>query len=343
MSTPHPADNRVPTHRWRKADGLPSPHDVDGAPKYQLPEGDPPPVDELEENTRRALHGWPVAVLRLVGTAQDRHSLGRSPGRWLRAALLEATYDTPAAPLLSGQDRQRGQDTGWGPLALHAAQMEGGRLSDGDDVRCEVVLAGRRALHLGAALVEALEAPPDPDAKVHWTTVRQMVADEDGELMWRRIPPRSRLQPLALDQLQDPPLRRQRLMVQFPNGASLGRTAAVLPDLSLIVDRMGRTLVEWMRRTGHDGPLLPVDDLVRATRGANAAANHTQLLHLPVVLLGEEPPAPGATVDEQKAPLLAGSATWTGDFSGLGPLLRAAAVVGVGPGREYGLGETALR
>jgi len=94
---------------------------------------------------------------------------------------------------------------------------------------------------------------------------------------------------------------------------------------------------------------LPVDDILRAAGGVKVSADHRRTLLVPDVLLA----APGArafrpmeregseTSDGTTA--LIGSITWSGDFSGLLPLFRAVQYLGMGPGRQHGLGQVAFR
>ena len=114
------------------------------------------------------------------------------------------------------------------------------------------------------------------------------------------------------------------------------------PDLPLVVDRIGRTLSTWLKRSKHRGPLLPDADLLRAAAGAVLSANHTRIVAVPATLVGAESTERRVGPPEMVASLI-GSATWTGDFRGLEPLFRAAAWVGMGPGRQNGLGELSVR
>ena len=96
-----------------------------------------------------------------------------------------------------------------------------------------------------------------------------------------------------------------------------------------------------MGRTGHRGPRIPVDDCLRAVGAAELKADHTRVVDIPDQLLG----ADGSRKDEppERSDALIGSATWTGQFRGIEPLLRLIHYVGMGPGRQHGLGDIVVR
>jgi len=150
--------------------------------------------------------------------------------------------------------------------------------------------------------------------------------------------------PLPLDLLNEPRIRKGRLTLTFLSPTPLVRRlerGVVVPELPLVIDRITRGMGAWMGRTGHKGPRLPVDDLLRVAAAAKLVADNTRTVEIPSRLLG----AQGNEEEDEEArvPSLMGSITWKGDFSGLSPLLRAVHHLGMGPGKQYGLGEINVR
>jgi hypothetical protein len=92
-----------------------------------------------------------------------------------------------------------------------------------------------------------------------------------------------------------------------------------------------------MHRTGHKGPRLPADDLLRWAREVETASDNTRPIELAAQSVGGVPEGP-----EQIIGLL-GPVTWTGDFAPFDRLLRAVHYVGMGPARAHGFGEVEFR
>ncbi len=188
------------------------------------------------------------------------------------------------------------------------------------------------------------EAPPE-EPSVEWQAIQHLALDEDGEACWRKASSDtigSAL--LPLDRVTDPPVRRSRLVLTFLSSTPLGRrheTGMPSADMALIVDRMGRSLGAWMGRTGHRGPRLPIDDLLRCAGGVSLVADNSTVVRVTSALLG----ASGSQDEDgpTEVPALLGSMTFKGEFAGLTPLLRAISYLGMGPGRQHGLGQVTVR
>lgn len=223
----------------------------------------------------------------------------------------------------------------WAPLALHTSAVEPGTRMPGDEIRGALVLAGHAACSLAPQIADALLDDP---GDVEWTSVQAMHWDGE-ELRWRNVEAGPAAQ-LALDQVGQPALRTGRLTLALLTPGILSRPedrGRPVADLCLWVDRACRTLSTWAERTGHRGPPLPRLDLLRLATLAQLQSESVRVAELPA------PFADPQCSPDQRVPALFGTATWTGTFTGLGPLLRAASHVGIGPGRSRGLGEFGLR
>lgn len=325
-----------------------------------MPGGAPPPAEQLAEACRQALAGWPIVLLKMVVRIDGRTDLGRHPARWIRRHLLEAvdhglcrcsgnrcTYDDcPGNRLLGRHGKNPGPDgEAWAPFVVRAADTMQGRIDERASLSFELVLAGEKSVSELPALLRALQSPPPPlprAARVTWATV-QALRLQDGELVWRKVDPEAPLPLLPLDQLTRPVVRPGRLTLSFLTATPMGRQGErgePTADFSLVVDRLSRSLGAWMGRTGHRGPRLPVDDLLRLAANAKLTADHSRVLALPGAMLG----AAGSREEgDDRTPSLLGSITWTGDFRGLAPVLRAGHYLGMGPGRQHGLGQISVR
>ena len=278
------------THRWirRREDAPPlSAHADEQLPeiKARVPEGDKAEAAVLEESIRAALAGWPVVVLRMVGTVERSVKVGKQPARWLRKDLVgivdallctcrgdRCTEDACTANRLLGRHGKTGRADGeaWAPFVIRAADSPEGMLERGARMSYELVFAGADAVREVGTLVRALshEDQPFDLHPVRWRTIQALNLGEDGELRWRNVTADTREPPmLALDKLPEPRLRSRRLTMTFLTATAVarqGERGTPSPDLSLVLDRMTRSLGAWMGRTGHRGPRLPVDDILRA-------------------------------------------------------------------------------
>jgi len=324
-----------------------------------VPGGEPPPHEQLAEACRVALAGWPVVLLKLVVRIEGRTDLGRHPARWVRRQLLAAvdtictcggnrcTRDGCRANRLLGRHGKGPSPDGeaWAPFVIRAADTMQGRIEERASLTFELVLAGHQCVSELPALVAALSEPPPPPpngARITWPTV-QALRLREGELVWRKVDPDAAPPLLPLDQLSRPVVRPGRLTLSFLSATPMGRQGeqgTPTADFSLVMDRLSRSLGAWMGRTGHRGPRLPVDDLLRLAAVAKVTADHSRTLSLPGMLLGA---AGSRDVGDERTPALLGSITWTGDFRGLAPVLRAAHYLGMGPGRQHGLGQISIR
>jgi hypothetical protein len=363
------SDDIPKTRTWRRGEALPSPEPPASRIVVEVPPGPAPDGKDLADRVRASLAGWPVVVLRLVGRTNEVANPGTWKGRWLRGQiglLVDATVHPDAAFTLLGPHDPGTRISGgaWAPIAIRSSTLPDGRLSEGTDIRAEVVLHGRAAHHAGQ-LVQALMAPSldrvvEPSL-IEWSTVQHLTCDDDGDLRWRTSGIDARPTFLPMDRIQEPSIRKTRLMMTFLSPAAIaqrGEVGEAWPELPVIVDRIGRTLSTWLKRSKHRGPLLPDGDLLRAAAAARLVANHTRAVPLAPSLVGAEPPPvperrgppgrrgpppPPPPIIQERVPALVGSATWAGQFEGLIPLLRAASWVGMGPGRQNGLGEISVR
>ena len=344
----------------RRTQPEPEPEPDPGQLEAHVPGGAPPPHEQLLEACRTALVGWPVVFLRIVVRIEGRTDLGRHPARWVRRELLAAldhglcscdgrrcTGDGCRANRLLGRHGKGPSPDGeaWAPFVIRAADSMQGKIEERESLTFELVLAGRNSVAELPGLVAALRSPPPlvPGApRLTWSAIHALRLDGD-ERVWRRVDPEAEPPLLPLDELTRPVVRPGRLTLSFLSPTPMGRQGEQgrpTADFTLVMDRMSRSLGAWMGRTGHRGPRLPVDDLLRAAAGARLAADHSRVLSLSSMLLG----ASGSRDEgDDRTPSLLGSITWTGDFRGLGPVLRAAHYLGMGPGRQHGLGQISIR
>ncbi len=359
------SDDPPKTRTWRRSDAPPTVEGPKSRIVVEVPEGPAPDPEDLARRVRASLAGWPVVVLRVVGKTTERVAPGSWKGRWLRGQmglLVDASVHPDAARILLGPHEQGTRISGgaWAPIALRSSALDDGRLAEGTDVRAEVVLHGRAAHHAGQMVSALMEPSLDrlfEPCQVQWTTVQHLTCDGDGDLRWRKCSPGAHPTFLPLEQIKEPKVRKSRLMITMQSPAAIaqrGEFGEPWPELPVLVDRMGRTMSTWLKRSKHRGPLLPDADLLRAAAQARLVANHTRAVQLPPNMVGAESPPPPRRGPGRKAPPppttpqervagLVGSATWTGSFEGLAPLLRAAAWIGMGPGRQNGLGELSVR
>ncbi len=354
-------DDPPQTRTWRRRDRpVKSPEPPRERIRVEIPTGDPPDPVDLARRVRDSLAGWPVAILRCVGQTTDNASPGAWKGRWLRGQVglaIDATCPPEVAKSLLGAHEPGTRIVGgaWAPIALRTSSLPDGRLAPGNDIRTEIVLHGRAAEQAGELVRALLEPAHQRFAEpglIDWTTVQHLTVDDDGDLRWRTSSSGQDTPLVPLDQISEPSVRKKRLLVTLHSPAAIAQRDEVgepWPELPVLIDRMGRTLSTWLKRSKHRGPLLPDADLLRAAGAAQLVANHTRSVQLPPNIVGAEPggfskrrgpPPPGGP---ERVAGLVGSATYTGDFEGLTPLLRAAAWVGMGPGRQNGLGELAVR
>lgn len=363
------------THRWFKPpdDYVPRATAGDDGPvviEAAVPAGQPAQPDQLAAAIRAALAGWPIAVLRVVGYVKgDQLKVGKQPARWLRKDLVgivdavlcscrgdRCIEDSCTANRLLGRHGKTGKADGeaWAPFVVRAAETVTGTLEQGARIGYELVLAGAATQEIGR-LLEAFsqENQPYDLHPVRWQAVQALTLGEDKALRWKTVDPGADSSPLiSVGDIAEPKLRRRRLTMTFLTATPIarqGESGTPSPDLALVLDRMTRTLGAWMGRTAHRGPRLPVDDILRAAGGVKVSADHRRTLLVPDVLLA----APGArafrpmdredTETSDGTTALIGSITWSGDFSGLVPLIRAIQYLGMGPGRQHGLGQVAFR
>ncbi|MCO4769578.1 MAG: CRISPR system precrRNA processing endoribonuclease RAMP protein Cas6 [Deltaproteobacteria bacterium] len=355
------SDDPPKTRTWRRGDNPPrTPEAPSQRIRVDVPPGDAPDPDDLANRVRASLAGWPVVVLRVVGKTTEKVAPGSWKGRWLRGQVglaVDATVHPDISRTLLGPHDPGTRISGgaWAPIAVRSSMLADGRLSQGTDVRAEIVLHGRAAEEAGymvRALLEPNHSRFAEPGTIEWTTVQHLTCDDDGDLRWRKSTPGQRAPFLPMDRIEEPSVRQSRLLMTFLSPAAIAQRGEVgepWPELPVIVDRMGRTLSTWLKRSKHRGPLLPDADLLRAAAQARLVANHTRSVQLPPGMVGAEqfggkparrgaPPPPPEPVAG-----LVGSATFAGSFKGLVPLLRAAAWVGMGPGRQNGLGELTVR
>jgi hypothetical protein len=322
--------------------------------RVAVPLAPPLPAADVEEAVTRALRGWPIVHLRLVGKVAERGSVGTQRGRWLRQQILRAAgalcecrgevCDHPRCPLTQvlGPHEKVEKMAGhpWAPWALLAGEGHEAKVEAGTPVRCGVVLAGEAATSRADQLVQAMRDydPPAGTPAILWEHGQAMV-QEGGELRWRNLEG-GPVPWLALDELEEPRTRSGRLTLACPQPAIFSRPrepGVAHADLPLFIDRLSRTLATWMEHTGHQGPPLPTPSLLGWAAQATLQSDHGVAGRLPAGLIDRHA-LPGVDVATWS-----GAATWTGDFSALGALLRAGAHVGLGPGRHHGLGELSLR
>ncbi len=345
------------THKWVRRDGVVRrPAREPQAIRARVPGGAGVASDELASAIRASLAGWPIIILRVVGHAPRAARMGRHPGRWIRtqlgvvideglgAGLGDRCTDpkTPAYRLLGRHGIGPKPDgEAWSPLVLRAAGVEEGEHPPGSPVTFELVLAGRDATSEAAALVGSLYDPPEAFA-LEVSTVQALLLDEDGEPRWRKLPAEPTDIPhVALDLLTEPRVRSGRMVLNFASATPMarqGEEGLVNAQFGLVVDRMCRSFGAWMGRTGHKGPRMPVDDILRAAAAVETVNDTTRQVEIPVRLLAAE----GVHTDE-RVPALLGAATYRGDFVGMAPLFRAAFWLGMGPGRQHGLGQVTFR
>ena len=352
------SDDKPRTHKWVRREGGPAPVRKVRRLEARIPDGDAPDPQQLAESIRAALAGWPICVLRVSGKIRGRAKLGRHPGRWLRNELGyvvdEALWSSPGpranrddchAFRLLGRHGKGFLPDGeaWSPLALRPHGMPTGSVENAD-FTAELAFAGLAALRSLPRLVDVLRNdPPSPPAgaDVAWTSIQGLHCDEDGDLRWRKFADEAPY--LPLDKLAEPRVRRTRLVMAFHTSTPVtlrGEGGEPSVELPFVLDRMTRSFGAWMGRTGHKGPRLPVDDILRAAAVTEVAQNNTHIVEIPQVLLTAEGSRAVAGDDASRA--LAGEITWRGDFVGLAPLLRAAAWIGMGPGRQHGLGQIGI-
>jgi hypothetical protein len=360
------------THRWfkppehvtaRASEG----NDAPAVIEVSIPAGEPVGSEQLQAGIRAALAGWPIAVLRVVGYVKGHQlKVGLQPARWLRKDLVgivdavlctcrgdRCVEDQCTANRLLGRHGKTGKADGeaWAPFVVRAADTVTGNLEQGARIGYELVLVGAATREIGR-LIEAFsqENQPYEFHPVRWQAVQALTLGDDETLRWKTVDPAAATPPLvSIGDIVEPKLRRKRLTMTFLTAtpvARQGESGAPSADLVLVLDRMTRSLGAWMGRTAHRGPRLPVDDILRAAGGTRVSADHRRTLLVPDALLA----APGARdfrpmggEESDGTTALLGSITWSGDFSGLFPLLRAVQYLGMGPGRQHGLGQVAFR
>jgi hypothetical protein len=356
-------DDRPRTHKWVRREGAsPRPAPDREQLTVRLPDGDAPEGDDLAQGMIDALKDWPIVILRVVGHADGRLKLGTNPGRWVRSRLggiIDDVLDggsspritnpnSPAHRLLGRHGRGSKPDgEAWAPFVVRADGMPEALGDKGGDLRFELVIAGEKAVSEVPALVAALRAghpPPPGEPNVDWRTIQALTLDEDGDPRWKTVPVgASEVALVALDRITEPRVRKGRMVFAFLTATPLARrgdVGEVHGDFSLVLDRLCRSMGAWMGRTSHRGPRIPVDDALRAAANIELVSDGTRMVEIPTRLIAAE----GAQVDaEDRVAALTGVVTWRGDFSGLAPLLRAAHWVGMGPGRQHGLGQVSIR
>ena len=357
-------NDRPRTHRWYKNQRPGDRREPEAPPlRVRVPPGEVADQEQVAEGTREALMNWPVVVLKLVGTADEGVRIGRHPGRWLRKHIghsIDASLCSCQGPRCVLPDCKANRLIGrhavstkpdgeaWAPMVVRAAGTATGKIKAGQPIRCELVFAGAKSIAVLPDFVETLRGDPEApplEPSISWTTVQHMVLNDDGDPAWRTSSAETLPDALLpLERLTDPTVRPTRLMVTFLSSTPMGRrheTGLPSADLTLLVDRMGRSLGAWMGRTSHQGPRLPIDDLIRCAAGATLVADHTTIVPVTSALLG----AAGSQEEEGpiQVPALLGSMTFKGDFRGLAPLLRAVTYLGMGPGRQHGLGQISIR
>jgi hypothetical protein len=356
-------DDRPRTHRWIRPQGEPRRPDAKpGQLTVHIPDGAPPAAEDLAEAMREALAGWPIVVLRVVGHAHGKLKLGRNPGRWVRTRLgdiIDNVLDgggspritnpnSPAHRLLGRHGRGNKPDgEAWAPFVVRAHGMPEALGDNGGDLRFELAIAGAKAVSEVPALVAAMRAghrPPPGEPKVDWRTIQALQLDEDGDPRWKTVPQGAdKVSTVALDKISEPRVRKGRMVFAFLTATPLARRGDVgeaVPEFPLLMDRLCRSMGAWMGRTSHRGPRIPVDDALRASAQVVMVNDGTTKVEVPTRLIAAE----GAQIDaEERIAAVEGVVTYRGDLAGLAPLLRAAHWVGMGPGRQHGLGQVAIR
>lgn len=356
-------DDRPRTHKWVRRPGEPrkappTPPDL----QVHVPAGDAPDAEELAEAMRLALKDWPIVILRVVGHADGKLKLGPHPGRWVRTRLggiIDAVLDgggspritnpnSPAHRLLGRHGRGKQPDgEAWSPFVVRADGMPEALGENGGDLRFELVIAGQKAVSEVPGFVAALRsghpAPPG-EPEIEWRTIQALQLDEDGDPRWKTVPVGAHsVTTVALDRISEPRVRKGRLVFAFLSATPLARrgdVGDVHPNCALVMDRLCRSMGAWMGRTSHRAPRIPVDDALRAAATIELVSDGTRSVDVPTRLIAAE----GAQVDaEDRVEALTGVVTYRGDFVGLAPLLRAAHWVGMGPGRQHGLGQILIR
>ncbi len=356
-------DDRPRTHKWVRRDGATIRQAPDRSQmSVTTPEGEAPESTDLAQGMRAALIDWPIVILRVVGHANGKLKLGQHPGRWVRGRLggiIDDVLDggsspritnpnSPAHRLLGRHGRGSKPDgEAWAPFVVRADGMPEALGDKGGDLRFELVMAGEKAVSEVPAFIAALRAghpAPSGEPEIEWRTIQAMQVDEDGDPRWKSVPPGATEVPLvALDRITEPRVRKGRMVFAFVSATPLARrgdVGDVHGECALVVDRLCRSMGAWMGRTSHRGPRIPVDDALRAAAEITLVSDGTRAVEVPTRLIAAE----GAQVDaEERVAALTGVVTWKGDFSGLAPLLRAAHWVGMGPGRQHGLGQVSIR
>jgi hypothetical protein len=322
-----------------------------------VPQGDAPPAEVLAERIRASLRGWPVVVLKASGTLNGKGKPGPWRGLWLRSQIGEIVDRTlsrdAGLALLGAHTPGRVVGGAWAPIALRTSTLGDERLKADGDVRVEIVLTGRAA-HASGELIRALLSPAGGLAQepgfVRWERVQHLVCEDGRDARWRKCAPSVAATLVPMDRLTEPKVRKRRVLVNFQSPAVIARKDEVgvpWPDFVVLVDRIGRTLSTLLKRSKHEGPRLPDEDLLRVAATATLVQNHTRIVQVPGSLVGAEPPRMDRRMTtpppEEQVASLAGSATFSGDFTALQPLLQAASWIGMGPGRQNGLGEIAVR
>ncbi|MCP4871207.1 MAG: hypothetical protein GY898_21060 [Proteobacteria bacterium] len=358
----NPSDERVKTHKWFRWQQRPPEPDLPVPDlKAFVPEGAPPAAALIADRTAQALAGWPILSLRLLGTMKGNQAFGSNPGKWARAHLGDVIdpfcicpgdrcrFDDCPAGQLMGRHATEGRPEGeaWAPLVVRANDMPTGKVSERTSLKMEVVLAGEQSINQAPMFIEALKDLPPPPPKapvVSWSTVQALVLGDEGELRFRKVDMSGPPPLLHLERLAEPKVRRTRLTMTFLTATPLsrmGEEGRPTADLTLIVDRMTRSMGAWMGRTGHKGPRLPVDDLLRSAAAATISSDNSRVIEIPAGMMGAAGARDAASAG--RVPALTGSITWKGEFTALAPLLRAAHHLGMGPGRQHGLGQIVIR
>lgn len=355
--------DRPRTHKWVRRPGVTRRAAPDRTQlRVQVPDGDPVEAEALAQAMRDALADWPIVILRVVGEADGRLKIGKHPGRWVRRRLggiIDDVLDggsspritnpnSPAHRLLGRHGRgSRPDGEAWSPFVVRADGIPEQLGDKGGDIRFELVIAGAQAISEVPGLVRAMRAghrAPEGEPNITWRTIQHMQLDEDGDPRWRKIPEDAdAIGTVALDKISQPKVRPGRLVMAFLSATPVARrgdTGEVNGEFPLVIDRLTRSMGAWMGRTSHRGPRLPVDDALRVASQAELVSDGTRSVEVPTSLLAAEGAQAGV---EETVGALTGTATWRGDFRGLAPLLRAAHWVGMGPGRQHGLGQIVIR
>jgi hypothetical protein len=358
---PSKPDEKPRTHRWfRSEHGVVVRRDEPGPIHTDVPRGDPGHPDTISADIRAALAGWPVTVLRVVAVTHGRAKIGRHPGRWVRmqlGRLIDERMWSSRGPRASdrncGAYRLLGRHAAgpkidgeaWAPLVVRGHAVPEGTLDEGSRFRFELAIAGADAVGAVPQLVAALGTPlaaRGSDPEISFPTVQALRLEED-ELIWRKASPDERAPRVPLDRLPDPRIRRGRLVCAFQSATPVqrrGEEGTPTSDFAFVMDRMTRSFGTWMGRTGHKGPRLPVAEILRVAATAETATENLRIVQVPAAFVAAE----GArTTPDERVGAMLGEITWTGHFEALAPLLQAAHWVGMGPGRQHGLGQVAIR